>query len=157
MHLSFTDTNTLSDGPRRDSTWHTSHRSTIGCILEISEPMVCSAQTFQLSCLKICTISTRTEMRFHLSLVTYEYHQVHPIRYLSLWYFCRKPCTYLGPALTLSSNGPKQDSTWPTWPRSSIGCDKNDFWAYSMFGANQPIFRAYGTFGANRAPILCQD
>ena len=38
----------------------------------------------------------------------------------------------------------ERDSTWPTSPRSSIGCVQNDF-------------RAYGTFGANRALILRQD
>jgi hypothetical protein len=45
---------------------------------------------------------------------------------------------------TLSPNRPKQDSIWPTWPCSSIGCVQNDFWAY-------------GTFGANRAPVMNQD
>jgi hypothetical protein len=43
----------------------------------------------------------------------------------------------------ISPNGLKQDSTWPTSPRSYIGCVQNDF-------------RAYGRFGANRAPILNQ-
>jgi hypothetical protein len=38
-----------------------------------------------------------------------------------------KPCTYLARMLTPSSNGPKQDSTWPTSPRSSIECVQNDF------------------------------
>jgi hypothetical protein len=33
-----------------------------------------------------------------------------------------KLCTYLAPTLTLSLNRPKQDSTWPTSPRSSIRC-----------------------------------
>jgi hypothetical protein len=50
----------------------------------------------------------------------------------------------LAPTLTLSPNVPKQDSTWPMSPRSSIGCIKNDFWAYA-------------TFGTNCAPILRQD
>jgi hypothetical protein len=44
--------------------------------------------------------------------------------------------TYLALRLTLSINGPKQDSTWPTSPRSSIGSVQNDFWAYGTFGAN---------------------
>jgi hypothetical protein len=44
---------------------------------------------------------------------------------------------------TLSPNGPKWDSTWPTSPRSSIGCVQNNF-------------KACGTFGANWAPILRQ-
>ena len=58
---------------------------------------------------------------------------------LSLWYIWRKPCNYLAPTLTLSPNGPKEDSTRPTSPRSSIGSVQTDY-------------RAYGTFGANRAP-----
>jgi hypothetical protein len=36
----------------------------------ISEPVVRSAQTMHLSCVKIITISKRTEMSFHLSLTT---------------------------------------------------------------------------------------
>jgi hypothetical protein len=37
-----------------------------------------------------------------------------PKRFSSLWYVRRKPCTYIAPTLTLSPNGPKRDSTWPT-------------------------------------------
>ena len=44
----------------------------------ISEPMVCLVQTVHLSCVKISTISKRTETSLHLSLVSYEYHQVRP-------------------------------------------------------------------------------
>jgi hypothetical protein len=65
-------------------------------------------------------------------------------QFLSLWYVWRKPCTYLALKLTLSSNGPKWDSTWPTSPRSFIGCIQNDFWAC-------------GTFDTICAPILHQD
>jgi hypothetical protein len=45
----------------------------------IDEPMLRSSQTVHVSCIKISTISKQTEMSFHLSLVTGEYHQVHPI------------------------------------------------------------------------------
>ena len=82
-------------------------------------------------------------MSYHLSIVTEVYHRVHPERFLSLWYVWRKACTYLAPTLTLSANGPKQESTRPTSPRSFIGCIQTDF-------------RAYGMFGANRAPIWPQ-
>jgi hypothetical protein len=34
-----------------------------------------------------------------LSLITYEYHRVHPKRFLSLSYIWRKPCIYLAPTL----------------------------------------------------------
>jgi hypothetical protein len=43
-----------------------------------SEPMVRLAQTVQLSCTDTNTISKWTESCFHSSLVTYEYHRVHP-------------------------------------------------------------------------------
>jgi hypothetical protein len=46
---------------------------------------------------------------------------------LCLRYVWRKPCTYLSLTPTLCSNGLKRDSTWPTWPWSSIGCVQNDF------------------------------
>jgi hypothetical protein len=58
--------------------------------------------------------------------------------------FWHKPCTYLALTQTPTLSRPKWDLTWPTSPRSSIGCVQNDF-------------RAYGTFGVNNAPILRQD
>jgi hypothetical protein len=61
---------------------------------------------------------------------------VRPKWILTLLYVWRKPCTYLAPTLTPSPNGPKQDSTWPSSPRSTIGCFQNDFWPYSMFDGN---------------------
>jgi hypothetical protein len=106
--------------------------------------MVRSANTVHSSCVKISTISKWTETSFHLSLVIEEYHRVRPKWFLSLWYVWCKPCTYLAPTLTPSPNEPKQDSTWPMSPRSSIGCIQNDC-------------RAYGSFIVNSAPILHQD
>jgi hypothetical protein len=44
----------------------------------IFEPMVRLAQTVHLSCVKINTISKWTKLRFHLSLLTSEYHWVRP-------------------------------------------------------------------------------
>jgi hypothetical protein len=175
---------------KRDSTWPTSPRSSIGCVQNdfwaygtfganrasiwnqdydsiqtdrnelpfdphhlgvpsgvskiISKPMVRLAQTMHLSCTETNTISKTIEMRFYMTHVTLEFHRVHPNRFLRIWYVCCKLWIYLAPILTLSPNGPKWDSTWPTSPRSSIGCVQNNFWAY-------------GTFGANRAPILNQD
>ena len=66
---------------------------------------------------------------------------MRPKRLLSLWYVWLKPLTYLALTLTPSPNRPKQDSTRPTSPRSSIGCV-------------QTYFHAYGTFDAKRATIL---
>jgi hypothetical protein len=65
----------------------------------ISEPVVRSAQTVHLSCVKISTLSKQTESSIHLSLVTKEYHPVCPKRFLSLWYVWCKPCTNLASRL----------------------------------------------------------
>ena len=78
--------------------------------------MVRVVQTVHLSCTNANCVSKRTEMRFHKSLVTYEYHRLRPKGFLSLWYAWRKLCTYHAPTLILSPNGPKRDSTCPTSP-----------------------------------------
>jgi hypothetical protein len=44
----------------------------------ISKAMVCLAQTVHLFYVKIGTISEQTELSFHLSLATKEYHRVRP-------------------------------------------------------------------------------
>jgi hypothetical protein len=80
----------------------------------ISKPMVRLAQTAHLSCNKFSTISKWSKTSYHLSLITKAYHRVCSKWFLSLWYIWRKPYTYLAPTLTLSPNGPKRDSTWPT-------------------------------------------
>jgi hypothetical protein len=49
---------------------------------------------------------------------------MRPKWFLSLWYVWRKPCTNLAPTLTLSPNGLKQDSTWPTWLGVPSGASK---------------------------------
>jgi hypothetical protein len=110
----------------------------------ISDPMVRLAQAVHLTCSHTNTVTERTETRLHMCHITLEFHRRHPKRFLSLWYVRRKPCTNLALILTPSTNRPKRDLTWPTSPRSSIGCAQNDFWAY-------------GTFSVNNAPILSQD
>ena len=70
---------------------------TLGVSKMIFEAMVRSAQTMHLSCTD--TGSQWTKMRFHMTLVTYEYHRVRPKRFPSLWYVRHKPCTYLAPKL----------------------------------------------------------
>jgi hypothetical protein len=52
----------------------------------ISESTVRLAQTMHLSWIKISTILKRSEMSFHLTLITQEYHLVHQKQFLSLWY-----------------------------------------------------------------------
>jgi hypothetical protein len=123
-----------ANGPKRASTWASSCSNSIGCIQ--NNFLACGTFTkpVHLSHTKTNTISKWTEMRF-------EFHPVCPKQFLSLWYVRRKPCTYLASRLALSPNAPKQDSTWPISPSSSIVWNQNDF-------------RAYGTFGTNNAPIL---
>ena len=69
MHLSCTDTNTVFI---RKEVTHDPHHLGVpsGASKMISKPMVCLTQTMHRSCVKISTISKRTETSFHLSLVT---------------------------------------------------------------------------------------
>jgi hypothetical protein len=121
----------------------------------IFQPMVRLAYTMLQSCVKISTISKWIETSFHLSLDNLAYHRVHPKWFLTLCYVWRKPCTYLAPTLTPSWNGSKQDSTWATSPRSSIGFIQNDFQAYGTFGANcaSILHRPYQRFQTGRYKI----
>jgi hypothetical protein len=73
----------------------------------ISVPMVCSVLTVHLSCTDTNTISKRTKTRFHTTDVTYEFHQVRPKLFMSLWYVQCKPCTYLASRLALSPPDPR--------------------------------------------------
>jgi hypothetical protein len=70
VHLSCTDTKTALIRKKWDSTWLTSPRSSIGCVQNNLWPYGTFTQTVHLSCVKISTISERTKMRFHLSIVT---------------------------------------------------------------------------------------
>jgi hypothetical protein len=70
-------------------------------------PMVHSVKTMRQSDAKINTISMRSKVSFDLTHVTYEYHQVHLKRFLSLLHVQRKPCTYLSLRLALSQKRPK--------------------------------------------------
>jgi hypothetical protein len=104
--------------------------------------MVRLKQTVHLSYIKISSISKWTKTSFHLSLVTSEYHRVHPKWFLSRWYIWHKLCTYFAPTPTLSLNKKIRHFTWPMSARSSIGCVQNNFWAYDRFDANRaPILR----------------
>jgi hypothetical protein len=59
-----------SNGLNRASTWASSPKSTIGCVQNDFLPMVRSAQTMHLCCVKISTITKWTESSIRLSLVT---------------------------------------------------------------------------------------
>jgi hypothetical protein len=75
-------------------------------------------------------------MRFHMTHVTLEFHQVRSKWFPRLRFIRHKMCTYLASGLPLSSNGLNQASTWTSSPRSSIRCVQNDFWVYGMFSTN---------------------
>jgi hypothetical protein len=81
-------------------------------------------KSVHLCCAKINTISKPIEMSFHSTHVTYVYHWVCAKWFPCPWYIRHKPCPYLASRLTVSPNGPKQTSTWPTSPWSTIGCIK---------------------------------
>ena len=110
VHLSCTETKNISKWT--EVTFHmTRHQGvTSGASKLISKHMVCSMQTMHLPCIRISTISKLTEPSFHLSLFTQEYQIVRPKWFLRLWRTRRKLCTYLALKLTMSTNGPKQDS-----------------------------------------------
>jgi hypothetical protein len=77
----------------------------------IHEPMVHLTQIEHLSCTDANTITKQIETRFHMTHVTYEFHRVPPIQFLSLQYVRRKPCTNLASRVALSRNGPNHAST----------------------------------------------
>ena len=107
------------------------HLGVLSGVVKMSyEP--CLEQTVHPSCTNTNTISKRTELRFHLSLVTEEFYRVWSKWFLSL--VRHKSCTYLALILTLSPNGLKQASTWASSPSRTIGCVQNDFWAYGTKG-----------------------
>jgi hypothetical protein len=74
----------------------------------ISMPMVCSVQAVQLPCTNTNNLSKWTKTRFHMTHVTYEFHQVRQKLFKSLWHVLCKPCTYLSSRLALSPNRPSR-------------------------------------------------
>jgi hypothetical protein len=74
----------------------------------ISMPTVRSVQTVLLSCTDTNTVSKWTKTRFHMTHVTYEFHQVRPNLFMSLRYVQCKPYTCLASRLALSPNGPNR-------------------------------------------------
>jgi hypothetical protein len=102
---------TLSpNGLKWDCTRPMSLMSSIGCIQNYLWAFG-TVQTVHLSCVKISTISKRTEQTSTRpsSLI----HRVHLKWFMSLWYVWQKPSTNLAPTLTLSQNRSKRDSTDP--------------------------------------------
>jgi hypothetical protein len=108
----------------------------------ISQPMVRSAQTLHLSCVKINTISN--ELSQASTWASSPRSTIWCVRNNFWAYVClAQSYTDLEPTPALSPNGPKWDFTRPTSPWSSIVCVQNNFWEC-------------GTFCANRATILHQ-
>jgi hypothetical protein len=140
MHLSCTDTNIVSK--QNEERFHMIHVT-----LEFHQ--VCQKQFLSQwyvrrklgTSLASRLVLSPNGPSFHFSLVTSEYHRMRPKQFLTRWYVGCELCTYLAETLTLSPRGKKSDPTWPTPPRSSIGCVQNNFWAY-------------GTSSANNAPVL---
>jgi hypothetical protein len=143
-HQSCDKISTISKRTETSFTWAFSPRSTIGCVQNNFDPMLCLAKTVHLSCSHTNTIAKRTKTRLHMCHITDEFHQLHPKWFPSRWYVRHKLCTYLALTLTPSLNRLKRHLTWPTSPRSSIWCVQN-------------YFQAYGMFGVNNAPLFCQD
>jgi hypothetical protein len=99
------------------STWASSPRSTIGCVQnELWAYYMFGANRASIL-YRHQQYLQMEKMRFHMTHVSLEYHQVHPKRFLRLWYIRHKLCTYL--ALRAFS------------PRSTIRYVQNDFWAWS--------------------------
>jgi hypothetical protein len=90
MYLCCVEIKTSPNWPKQVSTWPTSCRSTIRA------PKM---STFDANLapiwVKINTITKQTETSIHLTHVSYEFQQVRPKWFPSLWYVRRKPCTYL--------------------------------------------------------------
>jgi hypothetical protein len=51
----------------------------------IFEAMVHLAQTVHISCTETNTVSKRNKTSLHLTIVTSEYHPMHPKQFLSIW------------------------------------------------------------------------
>ena len=141
VQLSCTNTNTLQMDRNELPLEPCNLVLPLGASKTIYVPMVCLAQTMDLSCIDTNTVSKWIEMRFHMTNISKEIHQVRPKRFPSLWYSQRKPCTYLASRLALSPNGPKRAFTCASSPRSNVRCVQKDCWVDV-------------TFSANHAPIL---
>jgi hypothetical protein len=71
VHLSCTNTNTVSKQNQNKVLHDPCHLGVPSVASKmISEPVVHSAQNMPLNCIKISTISKRTETSFYLSLIT---------------------------------------------------------------------------------------
>jgi hypothetical protein len=112
--------------PKRASILPTSPRCSIGCAQNDFQARGAFNTNHAPIWAEINTFSKQTEVSFHLTYITLEFHRVCPKRFLSQLHRQCKPCTYLVSRLALSPKRPKRASIWPTLSWSSIGCTEND-------------------------------
>jgi len=110
-----------------------------------------------LSCSKTNTVFKRTKARFHMTHVIYEFHQVCPNWFLSIWYFSCKLYTYLASRLALSPNRPNRAFTWASSPMSTIRCVQNGFLAYGALGENRATILHWNSHSPNRPNEIPYD
>ena len=140
VHLYCTNTNTISKWTERDSTCPTSPRSSIGCIQnDIWASRMLSAN------LHLSYITLTPSPNGPNEIPHVPHHLGVPSGASKM---ISEPLVRLAQTMHLPyintntiSKWSERDSTWPTSPRSSIGCVQIDFWFN-------------GTFDANHAPIL---
>jgi hypothetical protein len=130
VHLFCVKISTILNGSNRASTWAFHLGVASGASKTISEPILCSKQQCSYLASRLALSLKRIESSFHFSLITYKYHWVRPKWFLRVRYVWCKLCACLAPILTLSVNGPKWDSTWPTSPRVLWVCPK---WFLSLW------------------------
>jgi hypothetical protein len=150
----------------------------------ISEPMVCLAQTVQLSCTDTNPILKQNKTRFYMTHG--EFHRVHPKTISEAMVCLAQTVHYLMSRLALSLNILNWASTWASSPSVPSGASKtifepkvclaqtmhlsctdtNTVFEQSKLRFHKPRhlvaplviqnnFWASSTFGPHRAPILC--
>jgi hypothetical protein len=133
VHLSAPTLTLSSNEPKLDSKWPTSPRSSIGCVQNNFR----ACDTFGANRAPIL------QQDLHYLLTERNKHPLelgHPGGPSGSSNTISEPMVRLAQTvhlscttLTLSPNGQKWDSTWPTSPSRSIRCVQNNFWAYGMF------------------------
>jgi hypothetical protein len=134
MHLSYTNTNTVSKWTKTRFDMTQSPRSTIWCVQNDFQAHGVQRKlcTYLVSRLALSPNRLKRDplKPCHLGVPSGASKMIP--KPMVLW---RKSWTYLALTLTLtpSPNRPKQILTWATLSRSSIGCVQIDFQAYGMF------------------------
>jgi hypothetical protein len=136
VHLSYTDTNTISNGLKQDSTWHMSPWSSIECV----KNNFWAYGTFGANRAPILNQdlhylqTNRNELPFKPRKLGVS---------SSVSKMISEPMVRLAQIVQLSCTETNTISKMietrfymTTSPRSSIRCIQNDFWSYGKFGAN---------------------